>query len=217
MPNHKATPLNIRPMQGTLYRFAPVSPYQATLNLTGNVRAANILARLLQSKSPPNLKGLPPLIQQALLCPMGPWASPMRSPGDPGLILGAAHLHTAVNACAQRQQQFLNSMPPHPNVPYLHSTHTLYSVTYNTPHGVSLRAIELPPEQTHTIAKILRGHNVAVATYPAADPLDEPDIGVLTANALENCEIQYEGTWVSEVSCDGTTATTCMPGPRVPP
>ncbi len=86
----------------------------------------------------------------------------------------------------------------------LHSVHTLYSMTYATHSGVNLRAIALAPEQIHTTASILRAHDVAVFTYPAADPLDAPNIGVLNHHAVENSETRYVGTWVCEVSTRGT-------------
>ncbi|MBC7203466.1 MAG: hypothetical protein H5U29_08060 [Pusillimonas sp.] len=198
-----APPLNVHPLHGTLYRFATPASHQATLSLTGNLRAAAVLNKLLESPTPPRLKRVAPLVQQALLCPTGPWAHPLRGANDAGLIAGSAHLHGAVNACAQRQQQFWNSMPPHPNLPCLHSAHSLYSMTFDTPNGLGLRAIELPPEQTHTTAKILRAYNVAVFTYPAANPMYAPDIGVLNHQALENSETRLAGTWVCEVNASG--------------
>ncbi|RII83374.1 hypothetical protein [Neopusillimonas maritima] len=209
--SHTATPpLNIRPLHGTLYRFATPASHQATLSLTGNLRAAAVLNKLLESATPPKLVSVAPLVQQALLCPTGPWGHPMRGTNDAGLIAGSAHLHGAINACAQRQQQFWNSMPPHPGLPYLHSAHSLYSMTFNTPNGLSLRAIELPVEQTHTTAQILRAYNVAVFTYPAADPMDAPDMGVLHPNALVNSETRLAGTWVCEVNANRAYLYQCQ-------
>ncbi|MAO52024.1 MAG: hypothetical protein CML16_14215 [Pusillimonas sp.] len=204
MASNSAPPLPIGPLQGLLYRFATPASHQAALSLTGNLRAAAILNTLLENAAPPRLKHVAPLVRQALLSPCAPWSNPLRGPNDTGLLVGTAHLHAAVNACAQRQQQFWNSMPAHPGLRCLHSVHTLYSITYATNSGVNLRAIALAPEQIHTTAGILRGHNVEVFTYPAADPLDAPDIGVLNHHAVENSEMRYVGTWVCEVSTRGT-------------
>lgn len=210
-------PLPIAPMQGQLFRFATTDSHRAALSLTGNLEEAAMLKQLLaQPGTHPGinraakawrprhpLRHLSPLVRQALLSPVGPWASPFRGPGEPGLILGTAHLHTALTACAQRQSQFWNSMPAHPTLRLLHSAHTLYSLSYRTPNGLSLRAIELPPEQTHTVARILRLNNVAALKYPPSNPEDVTNIAILNIRALAHNEIQHSQQWVCEMSREG--------------
>lgn len=205
----------IRPLAGTVHRLVESQEEIATLGYVDTLNEQALLESMLDNSKPiyrEDLTAYHYLLSTPFRYPPLKWGSRFGAVNEPSLFYGGKTINVTLAESAYYRFIFWNSMSGIPIKPQIKSEHSLFSVNYQSPHGINLqqapfdhykKEISSPSQysQSQPLGSAMRAAGVEVFEYASArDPQQETCVGLFTAHAFKTQKPNNMSTWLCETS-----------------
>jgi len=211
---------HIKPIQGQLLRLVESQEQIATLGYVDTLEEQALLETLLDNTKPhypEDCDHLHYLLKTPFRYPPLKWGSRFGQVHEPGIFYGGATLEVTLAEAAYYRLIFWDSMTGTLPKAQIQTAHTLFSVPYQTQHGIQLQKapftqaadlIKHPSIYQHTqdLGKAMRKSGVQAFEYPSArSQSDGICIGLFSAKALASVKPSDSSAWWCEVNAQGVS------------
>ncbi len=220
-------PEHIRPIDGKLYRLVESQEQIATLGYVDTLDEQALLEQMLDQAKPVSQADCEPLhylLKTPFRYPPLKWGSRFGRVHERSLFYGGKNLGAVLAESAFYRFVFWHSMNAEPVKDRIRSEHTLFSVGYQTDHGVQLQE---PPfnryqarltdptdyRATQEIGSAMRAAQVQAFEYCSArDPERGLCVALFSPTAFRQKKPQETSQWFCEVSADRVSFTQLRSG-----
>jgi len=204
-------------LKGTLHRLVESQEQVATLSYVDTLGEQALLEEMLERSKPvykEDLTAYHYLLSTPFRYPPLKWGSRFGAVHEPSLFYGGASVDITLAESAYYRFVFWNSMAGTPIKNQIRSEHSLFSIDYQSPHGVSLQQapfdnyqheIANPAQYTQSqqLGSAMRASGVEVFEYPSArDPHKGVCAGLFTARAFRHKNPKNMSQWLCETAAN---------------
>ena len=202
-------------LTGTLYRLVESQEQIATLGYVDTLDEQALLEEMLEDTKPvykEDLTAYHYLLSTPFRYPPLKWGSRFGAIHEPSLFYGGASVDVTLAESAYYRFVFWNSMAGTPIKKQIRSEHSMFSVDYQSQHGVCLHhppfdhyrhEIANPTQYTQSqqLGSAMRASEVEAFEYSSArDPQQGICIGLFTARALKQKQPKNMSLWLCETA-----------------
>lgn len=210
----------IKPIQGVLLRLVESQEQIATLGYVDTLEEQALLETLLDDTKPnypAHCQHLHYLLKTPFRYPPLKWGSRFGQVHEPGILYGGSSLQVTLAEAAYYRLVFWDSMTGITPKAQIQTAHTLFSVPYQTAHGIQLQLTPFDSfvamiadrahyQATQQLGKAMRHAGIEAFEYPSArDPATGVCIGLFNAKALASQQPADLSAWWCEVSQQGVS------------
>ncbi len=207
----------IERLTGTLYRLVESQEQVATLGYVDTLDEQALLEEMLENTKPvykEDLTAYHYLLSTPFRYPPLKWGSRFGGVHEPSLFYGGSSVDVTLAESAYYRFVFWNSMAGTPIKNQIRSEHSLFSVDYQSQHGVSLHQapfdnyeheIFSPTQYTQSqqLGSAMRASGVEAFEYPSArDPQKGSCVGLFTAHAFRHKQPKNMTQWLCETAAN---------------
>ena len=204
-------------LTGALYRLVESQEQVATLGYVDTLDEQAMLEEMLEHTKPvykEDLTAYHYLLSTPFRYPPLKWGSRFGGLHEPSIFYGGSSVHVTLAESAYYRFVFWNSMAGLPIKNQIRSEHSLFSVDYQSQHGVSLHQppfdkyeyeISSPTQYTQSqqLGSAMRASAVEAFVYPSArDPQKGTCVGLFTARAFRHKQPKNMSQWLCETAAN---------------
>lgn len=207
----------IAPLKGKLFRLVESQEQVATLGYVDTLDEQALLEEMLENTKPvykEDLTAYHYLLSTPFRYPPLKWGSRFGAVHEPSIFYGGSSIDVTLAESAYYRFVFWNSMAGMPIKKQIRSEHSLFSVDYQSQHGVSLHQppfdnyqheIASPTQYTQSqqLGSAMRASGVEAFEYSSArDPQKGICVGLFTARAFRHKHPKNMSQWLCETSAN---------------
>jgi hypothetical protein len=204
-------------LTGTLYRLVESQEQVATLGYVDTLDEQALLEQMLENTKPvykEDLTAYHYLLSTPFRYPPLKWGSRFGGVHEPSLFYGGSSVEVTLAESAYYRFVFWNSMAGTPIKNQIRSEHSLFSVGYQSQHGVSLQQVPFdnyehkissPTQYTKSqqLGSAMRASGVEAFEYTSArDPQKGICVALFTAHALSHKKPKSMAQWLCETTAN---------------